>query len=57
MIEVTTEGKNNVLLNYWHRGRPEVQRTNKILTADPFNNTYEANEISPDVEVGVVERL
>jgi hypothetical protein len=31
--------------------------TNKALTTGPFGNTCEADEISPEVEVGVVERL
>jgi hypothetical protein len=45
----------------WHRGRPRVQRsracTNKTLTTDPFGNTCEADEVSPEVEAGVVARL
>jgi hypothetical protein len=31
--------------------------TNKALTTDPFNNTYEADEVSPEVEAGVVGGL
>jgi hypothetical protein len=30
------------------------QSTNKTLTTDPFGNTYEADEVSPEVEAGVV---
>jgi hypothetical protein len=33
------------------------EHTNKALTAGPFGNTYEENEVSPKVEVGVVARL
>jgi hypothetical protein len=33
------------------------QRTNKTLTTDPFDNTYEADEVSPEVEAGVVTGL
>jgi hypothetical protein len=33
------------------------QRTNKTLTTDPFDNTYEADEVSPEVEAGVVAGL
>jgi hypothetical protein len=33
------------------------ERTNKALTIDPFNNTCEADEVSPEVEAGVVARL
>jgi hypothetical protein len=31
--------------------------TNKTLTTDPFSNTYEADEVSPEVEAGVVVGL
>ena len=31
--------------------------TNKTLTTDPFNNTCEVDEVSPEVEAGVVARL
>jgi hypothetical protein len=30
------------------------ERTNKTLTTDPFGNTCEADEVSPEVEVGLV---
>jgi hypothetical protein len=33
------------------------ERTNKSLTTDPFENTCEADEVSPEVEAGVVARL
>jgi hypothetical protein len=33
------------------------QCTNKTLTTDPFGNTYEADEVSPEVEAGVVVGL
>ena len=31
--------------------------TNKALTTNPFNNTSEAYEVSPEVEAGVVAGL
>jgi hypothetical protein len=31
--------------------------TNKALTTGPFGNTCEADEVSPEVEAGVVARL
>jgi hypothetical protein len=31
--------------------------TNKALTTNPFKNTCEVNEVSPEVEAGVVARL
>jgi hypothetical protein len=39
------------------QGSTLQQRTNKALTTDPFGNTYEAYEVSPKVEAGVVARL
>jgi hypothetical protein len=33
------------------------ERTNKALTTDPFGNTCEVDEVSPEVEAGVVARL
>jgi hypothetical protein len=33
------------------------ERTNKTLTTGPFGNTCEADEVSPEVEAGVVARL
>jgi hypothetical protein len=33
------------------------QCTNKTLTTDPFGNTCEADEVSPEVEAGVVAGL
>jgi hypothetical protein len=33
------------------------QRTNKTLTTGPFGNTCKADEVSPEVEAGVVARL
>jgi hypothetical protein len=33
------------------------ERTNKALTTDPFGNTCEADEVSPEVEAGVVVGL
>jgi hypothetical protein len=57
-IDLTTH---STTYDIWHRGRPGVQRlqqrTNKTLTTDPFGNTCEADEVSPEVEAGVVARL
>jgi hypothetical protein len=39
------------------RGSTIQQRTNKTLTTDPFGNTCEADEVSPEVEAGVVAGL
>ena len=33
------------------------ERSNKALTTNPFDNTCEADEVSPEVEAGVVARL
>jgi hypothetical protein len=33
------------------------QRTNKTLITGPFGNTYEEDEVSPEVEAGVVAGL
>jgi hypothetical protein len=33
------------------------EHTKKTLTTGPFGNTYEEDEVSHEVEVGVVERL
>jgi hypothetical protein len=33
------------------------QRTNKTLNTDPFDNTYEEDEVSPEVEAGVIAGL
>jgi hypothetical protein len=45
----------------WHRGADPgfnaQEHTNKTLTTIPFGNTCEADEVSPEVEVGVVARL
>jgi hypothetical protein len=36
------------------QGSTLQQRTNKTLTIVPFSNTCGANEVSPEVETGVV---
>jgi hypothetical protein len=38
-------------------GFNDQERTNKTLTTNPFGNTYEADEVSPKVEAGVVAGL
>jgi hypothetical protein len=39
------------------QGSTLQQRTNKTLTISPFGNIYEADEVSPEVEAGVVAGL
>jgi hypothetical protein len=39
------------------RGSMLQQHTNKTLTTGPFDNTYEADEVSSEVEAGVVVAL
>jgi hypothetical protein len=39
------------------QGSTLQQRTNKTLTTNPFGNTCEADEVSPEVEAGVVAGL
>jgi hypothetical protein len=39
------------------RGSMLQQRTNKTLTIGPFGNTCEEDEVSPEVEAGVVAGL
>jgi hypothetical protein len=45
----------------WHGGKTQgsmlQQCTNKTLTTGPFDNTYEAYEVSPEVEAGRVVGL
>jgi hypothetical protein len=36
------------------QGSTLQQRTNKTLTIGPFGNTYKEDEVSPEVEAGVV---
>jgi hypothetical protein len=39
------------------QGSTLQQHANKTLTTNPFENTCEADEVSPEVEAGVVARL
>jgi hypothetical protein len=39
------------------QGSTLQQHTKKTLTIDPFGNTCEADEVSPEVEAGVVVEL
>jgi hypothetical protein len=48
-LELLAQGKTH--------GSTLQQCTNKALTIIPFDNTYEENEVSPEVEEGVVARL
>jgi hypothetical protein len=47
----------NLLAQGQTQGSTLQQRTNKTLTTDPFGNTCEADEVSPEVEEGVVAGL
>jgi hypothetical protein len=51
----------NVLRDMLAQGQTQgstlQQRTNKTLTTGPFGNTCEADEVSPEVEAGVVAGL
>jgi hypothetical protein len=48
-IHVGTQGRT--------QGSMIQHRTNKTLTTDPFGNTCEADEVSPEVEEGGVVGL
>jgi hypothetical protein len=48
---------NNLLAQGQTQGSTLQQRTNKTLTTGPFNNTCEADEVSPEVEARVVAGL
>jgi hypothetical protein len=39
------------------QGSTIQHRTNKTLSTDPFGNTCEADEVSPEVEAGVIVGL
>jgi hypothetical protein len=48
----------SIMLAQGHtQGSTLQQHTNKTLTIDPFGNTCEADEVSPEVEVGGVVGL
>jgi hypothetical protein len=49
MMIVGTQGKTH--------GSTLQKCTNKTLTTDPFKKTYEADDVSPEVEVGGVGGL
>jgi hypothetical protein len=44
--------QNHLLAQGQTQGSMLQQRTNKTLTTDPFGNTCEADEVSPEVEAG-----
>ena len=48
---------NHLLAQGKTQGSTLQQHTSKTLTTDPFGNTCEEDEVSPEVEVGVVARL
>jgi hypothetical protein len=56
MQDATLEVESNVLVLAQGKARDSTlqQRTKKTLTIDPFDNTCEADEVSPEVEAGVV---
>jgi hypothetical protein len=47
----------NLLAQGKTQGSMLQQHTNKTLTIGPFGNTCEADEVSPEVEAGVVAGL
>jgi hypothetical protein len=49
--------QNHLLAQGHTQGSTLQQCSNKTLTIDPFGNTYEADEVSPEVEAGVVAGL
>jgi hypothetical protein len=49
--------QNHLLAQGQTQGSTLQQCTNKTLTTDPFGNTCEADEVSPEVEAGVVAGL
>jgi hypothetical protein len=49
--------QNHLLAQGQTQGSTLQQRTNKTLTTSPFGNTCEADEVSPEVEAGVVAGL
>jgi hypothetical protein len=49
--------RNHLLAQGQTQGSMLQQRTNKTLTTGPFGNTCEADEVSPEVEAGVVAGL
>jgi hypothetical protein len=51
------ESSKYVLAQGQTQGSTLQQRTNKTLTTGPFGNTCEADEVSPEVEAGVVAGL
>jgi hypothetical protein len=57
---ITVSGPGNRTI-CWQQGQTQgstlQHRTNKTLTTVPFGNTCEADEVSPEVEVGMVARL
>jgi hypothetical protein len=49
--------RNHLLAQGQTQGSMFQQRTKKTLTIGPFGNTYEGDEVSPEVELGVVAGL
>jgi hypothetical protein len=56
-VEVIKKLDLSMLAHGQTQGSSLQQCTNKALTTSPFGNTCEADEISPEVEAGVVARL
>jgi hypothetical protein len=52
-----SQQQNHLLAQGQTQGSMLQQCTNKTLTTDPFSNTWKADEVSPEVEVGVVAGL
>jgi hypothetical protein len=61
MLWLSSKLKSNLIIALLAQGKTQgstlQQRTNKTLTTSPFGNTCEADEVSPEVEAGVVAGL
>jgi hypothetical protein len=54
LIEEGIQSVKNLLAQGQTQGSTLQQHTNKTLTTGPFGNTCKADEVSPEVEAGVV---
>jgi hypothetical protein len=54
---INSELPDSLLAQGQTRGSTLQQCTKKTLTTEPFGNTYKADEVSPEVEAGVVAGL
>jgi hypothetical protein len=52
-----SQQQNHLLAQEQTQGLTLQKHTNKTLTIGPFSNTYEADEVSPEVETRVIAGL